>query len=207
MFRLSRCSGYILFVQSIHNNRLNELIRNIPLHTNFVDKYHQIHKLYNTFFHYIYQIKIHVVESKHFYRFSHPINILTSFVNINSCWRGRCTCITINCTIMLKITHLPSNFSSNWWQVEKYGPYPAGKHRKSTERGCSIPVNESSDRICPVSPGTGRIRSPDSFVEFLAFFGGFRAKTVCFLRVSAGKFMEYCVKNHRPGCQKWCFHK
>jgi hypothetical protein len=43
-----------------------------------------------------------------------------------------------------------------------------------------------------------RIRSPDSCVEFLTFSGGFRPKTVRFLRVSAGKFTEYCVRNHRP---------
>jgi hypothetical protein len=44
-----------------------------------------------------------------------------------------------------------------------------------------------------------RIRSPDSCVGFLTFSGGFRRETVRFLRVSAGKFTEYCVRNHRPG--------
>jgi hypothetical protein len=30
-------------------------------------------------------------------------------------------------------------------QVEKYGPVPAGKHRKSPERGSSIPTGNFSD--------------------------------------------------------------
>jgi hypothetical protein len=30
-------------------------------------------------------------------------------------------------------------------QVEKYGPVPAGKHRKSLERGSSIPTGKFSD--------------------------------------------------------------
>ena len=30
-------------------------------------------------------------------------------------------------------------------QVEKYGPVPAGKHRKSPERGSSIPTGKFSD--------------------------------------------------------------
>jgi hypothetical protein len=41
-------------------------------------------------------------------------------------------------------------------QVKKYGPDPAGKHRKSMECGSSIPGNRSGDRIYPVPPGTGR---------------------------------------------------
>jgi hypothetical protein len=44
-----------------------------------------------------------------------------------------------------------------------------------------------------------RIRSSDSCVEFLTFSGGFRPETVRFLRVSAGKFTEYCVRNYCPG--------
>jgi len=41
-------------------------------------------------------------------------------------------------------------------QVEKYGPVPAGKHRKSTEHGSSIPMNGSGDRTYPVPLGTDR---------------------------------------------------
>jgi len=35
--------------------------------------------------------------------------------------------------------------ASNNTQVKNYGPVPAGKHRKSLERGSSIPTGKFSD--------------------------------------------------------------
>ena len=60
-------------------------------------------------------------------------------------------------------------------QVEKYGPVPAGKHRKSTERGSSIPVGnfsdfflESSDQFLFIPAGNGRKSSGKKPKQFPA---------------------------------------
>jgi hypothetical protein len=42
------------------------------------------------------------------------------------------------------------NLQETCTQVEKYGPVPAGKHRKSPERGSSIPTENFSDFFRPV---------------------------------------------------------
>jgi hypothetical protein len=42
-------------------------------------------------------------------------------------------------------------------QVENYGPVSAGKHRKSLERGTSIPIRKFSDFSRPVPAGKHKI--------------------------------------------------
>ena len=60
-------------------------------------------------------------------------------------------------------------------QVERYGPVPAGKHRKSMERGSSIPVGnfsdffpESSDQFLFIPAGNGRKSSGKNPKQFPA---------------------------------------
>ena len=59
-------------------------------------------------------------------------------------------------------------------QIGKYGPVPAGKHRKSTERGSSIPVGNfwtffwSSDQFLFIAAGNGQKSSGKKSKQFPA---------------------------------------
>ena len=90
-------------------------------------------------------------------------------------------------------------------QVEKNGPNPAGKHRKSKNIEAVLQRTDQVTRWTQFSSKmTGTLENGNQkhwlvfFVDSQIFLDRFQPELICFQEIFAEQFTEYCVRNHRP---------